>query len=203
MTMVWSRLCSSSRLIRYASTAKCRRLSVNVPESLPDQYVALQQRIPHVEFTTNIYERNRHGKGESHHPTAAPDVVATPTCTEDIRAIVQHCVQHRIPIIPFGVGTSVEGHVHALFGGLSLDTRFLQSIEIPDLTGDAIPDPIATVGAGVTRNTLNDALRHTGMQFSVDPGADATTGGETPRSCDVTCHNKSKPWAHSNHAVSR
>lgn len=124
-----------------------------------------------------MYERNRHGRGESHHPTAAPDVVVTPTCTQDIRYIVQHCVQHRIPIIPFGVGTSVEGHVSALFGGLSLDTSLLQTIEIPDMNGETLPDQLAVVGAGVTRKTLNRALRYTGMQFSVDPGADATIGG--------------------------
>jgi D-lactate dehydrogenase (cytochrome) len=147
------------------------------PKSLPDIYAALQAKLSHVDFNTNIYERNRHGKGESHHPTAAPDVVVTPTCTDDIRIIVQHCVEHKIPIIPFGVGTSVEGHVSALFGGLSLDTSLLQSIEIPDMTGDILPDQLATVGAGVTRKTLNEALRYTGMQFSVDPGADATIGG--------------------------
>jgi D-lactate dehydrogenase (cytochrome) len=104
-------------------------------------------------------------------------VVVTPACTDDIQIIVQHCVQHRIPIIPFGVGTSVEGHVSALFGGISLDTSLLQTIEIPDMTGDMLPDQLATVGAGVTRKTLNEALRYTGMQFSVDPGADATIGG--------------------------
>jgi D-lactate dehydrogenase (cytochrome) len=158
----------------------CRRLSVSATTStstLPDPYAALQAKLPHVAFTTNIYERNRHGKGESHHPTAAPDVVVTPTCTEDIRCIIKHCVEHRIPIIPFGVGTSVEGHVSALFGGLSLDTTLLQTIDIPDMTGEMIPDQIATVGAGVTRKTLNEALRYTGMQFSVDPGANATIGG--------------------------
>jgi D-lactate dehydrogenase (cytochrome) len=64
-----------------------------------------------------------------------------------------------------------------LFGGLSLDTSLLQSIEIPDMTGENLPDQMATVGAGVTRKTLNSALRYTGMQFSVDPGADATIGG--------------------------
>jgi D-lactate dehydrogenase (cytochrome) len=175
------------------ATFKCRRLSVSAttttaPDTsttttttstttLPDIYAALQVKLPHVAFTTNIYERNRHGKGESHHPTAAPDVVVTPTSTEDIRIIVQHCVEHRIPIIPFGVGTSVEGHVAALFGGLSLDTTLLQTIEIPDIYGETIPDQMATVGAGVTRKTLNEALRYTGMQFSVDPGADATIGG--------------------------
>jgi D-lactate dehydrogenase (cytochrome) len=77
------------------------------------------------------------------------------------------------------VGTSVEGHVAALFGGLSLDTSLLQTTDMLDIYGESstIPDQMATVGAGVTRKTLNEALRFTGMQFSVDPGADATIGG--------------------------
>jgi D-lactate dehydrogenase (cytochrome) len=182
--------CSSRRPLSATSSSSTAPTTTNLPHD--PYYGALQEKLPHVTFSTNIYERNRHGKGESHHPTAAPDIVATPTSTADIRTIVQHCVQHNIPIIPFGVGTSVEGHVSALFGGLSLDTSLLQSIEIPDviMSGDGdgdgdggddnnnlLPDQMATVGAGVTRKALNQALRYTGMQFSVDPGADATIGG--------------------------
>jgi hypothetical protein len=75
--------------------------------------------------------------------------------------------------------TSMEGHEVALFGGLSLDTSLLQTIDMLDIYGESstIPDQMATVGAGLTRKTLNEALRYTGMQFSVDPGADGTIGG--------------------------
>jgi D-lactate dehydrogenase (cytochrome) len=138
---------------------------------------ALQQTIPQLEITTNPYELERHGRGESSHPTRRPDAVATPTTVEDIQKIVKHCVQHRIPIVPFGAGTSVEGHVCCLSGGISLDMGKFTNIELPQMDGDSLPDPIATVGAGVTRKALNEALRHTGMQFSVDPGANATIGG--------------------------
>jgi len=176
--MVLSRISKSPRLLQVATIAcRCRRLSTGVRSSVPDRYLALQESLSHVEFDTNAYERNRHGRGESHHPLAAPDVVVSPKNTQDVQTIVRYCVEHRIPIIPFGVGTSVEGHVSALHGGLSLDTKHLQSINVPDFTSDTIPDPIAVVGAGVTRKTLNEALRHTGMQFVVDPGADATIGG--------------------------
>ena len=142
-------------------------------------FETLQKRLPHVDFSTNPYELERHGRGESHHPTKRPDVIVTPTTVDDVIAVVDFCIEHRIALIPFGVGTSVEGHVCCLHGGISLDMRLFQSIEIPDVggSGEKSFDPIATVGAGVTRMTLNEALRHTGLQFVVDPGADATLGG--------------------------
>ena len=80
-----------------------------------------------------------------------------------------------MPVIPFGVGTSLEGHVAAINGGISLDMSRFTSIDLP--TDDQLIDAHVRVGAGVTRLALNDALRHTGLQFMVDPGADATIGG--------------------------
>jgi hypothetical protein len=141
----------------------------------------LQDSLPHVEFSTNPYELERHGRGESFHPTRRPDLIAVPTNVDDIITIMKFCMQHKIPLIPFGVGTSVEGHVCCLEGGISLDMKLFQSMQLPNLVcndekEDSF-DPIATVGAGVTRRTLNNALRHTGLQFVVDPGADATLGG--------------------------
>eukprot|EP00980_Cylindrotheca_fusiformis_P002704 scaffold627_cov125-Cylindrotheca_fusiformis.AAC.21 len=147
-------------------------------DSMRDRMKGLQAILPSaVEFSQNQYELERHGRGESFHPTKKPDAVVCPTCAEDIVSIVKYCSEHGIPIVPFGVGTSVEGHVCCLKGGVSLDMKNFQGIEIPDMESDGLPDPIATVGAGVTRSTLNGALRHTGLQFVVDPGADATIGG--------------------------
>lgn len=140
----------------------------------------------HIRIDTNPYELDRHGRGESFHPTRPPAAIVYPTSLEDVVEIVTCCQAHQFPLIPFGVGTSVEGHVCALTehtGTVSVDTSLLQSMELPefghsDEDGDIVwPDPMATVGAGVTRNTLNTALRHTGLQFVVDPGADATLGG--------------------------
>ena len=136
----------------------------------------LQRSLPNVEFSSNPYELDRHGRGESYHPTKRPDMVAAPKSVDDVAAIVRFCVQRKIPLIPFGVGTSVEGHVCCLKGGISLDMRFFQHMDLPNIENDDF-DPIATVGAGVTRMALNKALRHTGLQFVVDPGADATIGG--------------------------
>lgn len=130
-----------------------------------------------IKIETNPYELERHGRGESFHQAKPPQAIVFPNCIQDVVQVVNLCQKHHIPLIPFGVGTSVEGHLCALKGGISLDTSLLQSMELPDIINDGWPDPIATVGAGVTRNTLNQALRHTGMQFVVDPGADATLGG--------------------------
>lgn len=146
------------------------------------------------ELIVNPYELERHGRGESYHPTERPDAILRPASVQDVSQILSFCQEHVIPVVPFGVGTSVEGHVCCLQGGVSLDTSMFQTIETPsDLmaahssgedneqvyeeSSSTIPDPIARVGAGVTRMTLNNALRHTGMQFVVDPGADATIGG--------------------------
>lgn len=161
---------SLSRFRRRASFATSTIIS-------KDRFSALKERLPNVTFSTNSYELYWHGKGQSYHPSVPPDVVATPETLEDVRTIMQFCVSERIPVIPFGTGTSLEGHVAALYGGLCLDMAKFQSIEIPDFSSADLPDPIAVVGAGVTRKKLNEALRHTGMQFMIDPGADASLGG--------------------------
>lgn len=141
----------------------------------------LQQELSsHIKVDTNPYELDRHGHGESFHPTKAPQVVLFPTSTLDVVEILKLASKHKIPVVPFGAGTSVEGHICALRGGISIDTSFLQTMELPEMasqSSSSLPDPLATVGAGVTRNTLNEALRHSGLQFMVDPGADATLGG--------------------------
>lgn len=149
------------------------------------------------EFSTNVYELDRHGRGESHHrgynqhngnsiQPLTPDIIVRPQTVEDVSEILKFCNERKIPIIPYGAGTSVEGHVCATTeGSISLDMGAFQKIVLPreeDYDDDhedegTFPDPIATVGAGVSRKTLNEALRATGLQFVVDPGADATLGG--------------------------
>src|SRR5947207_8103673 len=116
--------------------------------------------------------REHHSHGESYHPAAAPDIVCLPHTTEEVQAIVAISAAYQVPIVPFGAGTSLEGHVHALHGGISIDLRELNTILRVD------PEDLdATVEAGVTRLQLSKALRNTGLMFPIDPCADATLGG--------------------------
>jgi D-lactate dehydrogenase (cytochrome) len=118
--------------------------------------------------------RDHHSHGESYHPAALPDVVCFPATLDEVVAIVRVSARHGVPIVPFGAGTSLEGHVQALRGGISLDLRDMN--RVVRISAD---DLDATVEAGVTRTQLNKALRNTGLQFPIDPGADATLGGMT------------------------
>lgn len=117
---------------------------------------------------------DHHGRDESWHPSKPPEGVAFPLDTEDVVRIVRCCSEHGTPIIPFGAGTSLEGHVLPYAGGLSLDMSQMNRIIA------VRPDDLdATVEAGVTRLQLNRRLADQGLFFPVDPGADATFGGMT------------------------
>ena len=116
--------------------------------------------------------REHHSHGESWHPPGLPDLVAFPTSTGEVSGIVRICAEQRIPVIPFGMGSSLEGHVNALEGGVSIDlTRMTRVIRLS-------PDDLdITVEAGLTRLKLDAHLKNTGLMFPIDPGADATIGG--------------------------
>ena len=118
--------------------------------------------------------REHHSHGESYHPPAPPDVVCFPATTEEIVQIVRISARFQLPVVPFGAGTSLEGHVQALRGGITIDLRDLNRV-----LRVSPEDLDATVEAGVTRLQLDRALRNTGLMFPIDPGADATIGGMT------------------------
>lgn len=116
--------------------------------------------------------REHHSKGESYHTPAPPDIVCFPASTEEVAEILKISQRFQVPVVPFGAGSSLEGHVQALRGGITIDVRDLNRV-----LRIGAEDLDATVEAGVTRLQLAKALRNTGLAFPIDPGADATIGG--------------------------
>lgn len=123
-------------------------------------------------LSTGQSVREIHGRDEAYSTPALPDAVAFPESTDEVSAIMNICSVHKVPVVPFGIGTSLEGHVIPIHGGISVDTsRMNKVLEMHESDLDAVVQP------GVTRKQLNDYLRATGLMFTVDPGADATLGG--------------------------
>ena len=118
--------------------------------------------------------REQHGHGEGLAESGVPDVVVFPHSNEEVAAIVRQCHLLRIPVIAFGVGTSLEGHVAAMYGGVCID--FSQMNRVLEVNAE---DLDCRVQAGVTREQLNVELKGTGLFFPIDPGANATIGGMT------------------------
>ncbi len=125
-------------------------------------------------FSTVQSVRAHHGHDESHFPDALPDAVVWPHSTDEVVLIVKSCREHGIPVIPFGIGSSLEGHILATHGGISVD--FSQMDEIIAVNSS---DMDVVVQPGITRTRLNTSLQGTGLFFPIDPGADATIGGMT------------------------
>mgnify|MGYP003626255865 CR=1 FL=1 len=122
--------------------------------------------------TTAQAVREHHGRGEDYFKPVPPDAVCFPETTEEVAAIVRVCAAHRTPVIPFGTGTSLEGHVTAPQGGVTIDMMRMNAVV--EVNAE---DLDCRVQAGVTRKQLNEYLRDTGLFFPIDPGADASIGG--------------------------
>src|SRR5512145_1066363 len=123
-------------------------------------------------FSTADGVRDQHGRDESPYAPLPPDAVVFARSTEEVAALVRLAVAHRVPVIPYGVGTSLEGHLLALEGGISVDLSPMNGLLVVNAE-----DLSVTVQAGVTRKQLNAEIRDSGLFFPIDPGADATIGG--------------------------
>ncbi|MGD0972577.1 MAG: FAD-linked oxidase C-terminal domain-containing protein [Candidatus Korobacteraceae bacterium] len=122
--------------------------------------------------STALVQREHHSHGESYHAPAMPDAVCYPHSTEEVSEILKISAKYQVPVIPFGGGTSLEGHVNALYGGISIDLR-----EMNKVLRVSPEDLDVTVEAGVTRQQLNKVLNNTGLTFFIDPGGESTLGG--------------------------
>ena len=142
------------------------------PAALDEEFLNALRGPVEQRLSTSLAVREQHGRDESYHEGRAPDAVVFPHSTEEICEIVKLCAAHSVPVIPFGTGTSLEGHVAALHGGVCLDVS-----EMNEIIHVNSEDMDVTVQPGVTRKQLNENLRDTGLFFPVDPGADASIGG--------------------------
>ncbi|MGF6094132.1 FAD-binding oxidoreductase [Pseudomonas sp. 18175] len=143
-------------------------MALTLPQNLLN---ALAERLGE-HFSTAQAVREHHGRDESLYDPVLPDAVAYARSVEDVSAILQLCHAHRVPVIPYGSGSSLEGHLLAVHGGISLDVSLMDqvlSFQPEDLS--------ITVQPGITRKALNEYLRASGLFFPIDPGADASIGG--------------------------
>jgi D-lactate dehydrogenase (cytochrome) len=147
------------------------------PRLLPDPATiaalttALQRRFGN-RAVTSLAVRRQHANTLTWVENQPPDIVVYPESTEEVAEVVRLCAESRVPVVPFGTGTSFEGHTNAPYGGVSVDTSLMKrviAVHPEDL--DCVIEP------GVTRKELNEHLRDQGLFFPIDPGADASLGG--------------------------
>jgi D-lactate dehydrogenase (cytochrome) len=139
----------------------------------PEMSTALQTRFG-AQYSNAMAVREQHGRDESVYSVPPPAAVVFAQSTQDVADVVALAARYRVPVIPFGVGSSLEGHLLAVQGGISIDVSRMDqvlAINPEDLT--------VTVQPGVTRKALNEAVKSEGLFFPIDPGADASLGGMT------------------------
>ena len=151
-----------------AANSNFSNTKINIPEAFIDKLRALLG--DRISTAASVCEQ--HGNAEDYFAIAPPDAVCFANSTEEISEIVKLCARDGIPVIPFGTGTSLEGHVQALRGGITIDLTNMN-----DVLEVNAEDLDCRVQAGVTRKQLNEYLRDTGLFFPIDPGADASIGG--------------------------
>jgi D-lactate dehydrogenase (cytochrome) len=159
---------------------KSERTSRHDPNAIKTVVAALAAKFGN-RLVSSQAVREQHGNTTTWIANEPPDAVVFPQATEDVQAIVRICAAHKVPVIPFGTGTSLEGHVNAPYGGVSIDFRDMNrvlAVNSQDL--DCVIEP------GITRKQLNEHLRDQGLFFPLDPGADASLGGMAATRCSGT-----------------
>lgn len=139
---------------------------------LPNAFVASLVDLMGDRFSVSQSIRDHHGRDESPYPPLAPEGVVFAKSNEEVASVVSLCNQYKVPLIPFGAGSSLEGHLLPIHGGISLDLSGMN--QVLNISPD---DFLVTVQAGVRRKQLNQEIKDFGLFFSVDPGADASIGG--------------------------
>ncbi|MCC6007948.1 MAG: FAD-binding protein [Rhodobacteraceae bacterium] len=158
--------------LQYPCSTKAKEQALSSdPASRTDVIAALSELLGE-RLSTSPSERDLHGRNEAHFALALPDAVAWPETTAEVSGILRICSRHRCPVVPWGTGTSLEGHALAIRGGISLDlSRMNRVLAVNPEDMDTVVQP------GVTREALNEELRATGLFFPIDPGANASLGG--------------------------
>jgi D-lactate dehydrogenase (cytochrome) len=143
-----------------------------IPPRPVDAVIAAARSLLGDRLSTNAAIREQHSRGEDSTTPTLPDAVAFVQTTQEVSELLRLCHHHEVPVVPFGAGTSLEGHVNPVRGGISLDlSRMTAILEVNAEDMDCLIEP------GVTRHQLNDHLRDQGMFFPVDPGSHCTIGG--------------------------
>jgi len=145
---------------------------------------AIEELAPHFgdRLSRTAAVREQHGHDEAHHAPHPPDAVIWPHSTAEVALVARTCHAHGCPIVPWGTGTSLEGQVIPVQGGISLD--FMQMDQVLEIHAE---DMDVVVQPGIRRKRLNEDLRDTGLFFPVDPGADASLGGMAATRASGTC----------------
>ena len=159
---------------------KSDRITRRDPNAIEAAVAALAAKFGN-RLVTSRAVREQHANTTSWIANEPPDAVVFPQATDDVQDIVRICAKLRVPVIPFGTGTSLEGHINAPYGGVSIDFRDMNrvlAVNAQDL--DCVVEP------GITRKQLNEHLRDQGLFFPLDPGADASLGGMAATRCSGT-----------------
>jgi D-lactate dehydrogenase (cytochrome) len=159
---------------------KFDRITRRDPNAIEAAVAALAAKFGN-RLVTSRAVREQHANTTSWIANEPPDAVVFPQATDDVQEIVRICARLRVPVIPFGTGTSLEGHINAPYGGVSIDFRDMNrvlAVNAQDL--DCVVEP------GITRKQLNEHLRDQGLFFPLDPGADASLGGMAATRCSGT-----------------